>query len=160
MTVIIVKINLENVCPHVADLEDENMSLINTKRGEKKQVHKKVTTKYYKTLHSDYKQIYGSEVSYGSFISLKPFYVSRPTDKETEMCLCSKCLNPHCLYKAIKTNINTDLPKLLSDYLCTNVKCDREPETNYFHRDCIYGKCQNKSEILGISDDLKVHRLD
>ena len=76
------------------------------------------------------------------------------------MCLCSKCLNPHCLYKAIKTNINTDLPKLLSDYLCTNVKCDREPETNYFHRDCIYGKCQNKFEILSISDDLKVQRLD
>ena len=46
MTVIIVKINLENVCPHVADLEDDNISLINTKREEKKQVHKKVTTKF------------------------------------------------------------------------------------------------------------------
>ena len=32
-----VKINLEKVCPQVADLEDDNISLINTKRGEKKQ---------------------------------------------------------------------------------------------------------------------------
>ena len=86
-----VKINLEKVCPQVADLEDGNISLINTKRGEKKQADKRVTTKCYKTLHSDYKQIYGSEISSGSFINLKPFYMSGPTDKETEMCLCSKC---------------------------------------------------------------------
>ena len=52
----IVKINLENVCQQVADLEDDNISLINTKRGEKKQAHKLVTTKCYENLHSDYKQ--------------------------------------------------------------------------------------------------------
>ena len=75
----------------MADLEDGNISLINTKRGEKKQADKRVTTKCYKTLHSDYKQIYGSEISSGSFINLKPFYMSGPTDKETEMCLRSKC---------------------------------------------------------------------
>ena len=111
-------------------------------------------------MHSDYKQIYGSEISYGSLINLKPFFVSRPTDKETEMCLRSKCLNPHCLYKAIKTNVDTDSPKSLSGYLCKNFKCDHEPETNIFHRDCILGKCQNKCEILSISDDLKDQRLD
>ena len=86
-----VKINLENVDPQVAYLEDGNISLINTKRGEKKQADKRVTTRCYKTLHSDYKQIYGLEISYGSFINLKPFYMSGPTDKETEMCLCSEC---------------------------------------------------------------------
>ena len=158
----LVKINLENVRPQVADLEDDNISLINTKRGEKEQAHKRVATKYCKTLHSDYnyKQIYGSEISYGSFINLKPLYVPRSTDKETEMCLCSKCLNPHCLYKANKTNVNTDLPKSQSDDLCKNFKCDREPETNFFHRDCTLGKCQNKCEILSTSDDLKDQRLD
>ena len=41
----IVKINLENVRPQVADLEDDNISLINMKGGEKKQAHKHVTTK-------------------------------------------------------------------------------------------------------------------
>ena len=40
----IVKINLENVHPQVANLEDDNISLINTKTGEKKQAHKHVTT--------------------------------------------------------------------------------------------------------------------
>ena len=86
--------------------------------------------------------------------------MSRSTDKETEMCLCSKCLNPHCLYKASKTNVNTDLPKSLSDDLCKNFKCDHEPETNFFHRDCTLGKCQNKCEILSTSADLKDQRLD
>ena len=71
----IVKINLENVPPQVADLEDDNISLINTKKLEKKQAHKHVTTKCYKILHSDYKQIYGSKISYVSFINLKPFCV-------------------------------------------------------------------------------------
>ena len=156
----IVKINLENVRPQVADLEDDNISLINTKRGEKKQAHKHVTTKCYKTLHSDYQQIYGSQIPYGSFINLKPFYVSRPTNEGTEICLCSKCLNPHCLYKAIQTNVNTDLPTSLSDYLCRNFECDRESETNFFHIDCILGKCQNKCKILTISDDLKDQHPD
>ena len=86
--------------------------------------------------------------------------MSRPTNKETEMCLCSKSLNPHCLYKAIKNNVNTDLPKSPSDYLCKNFKCDHEPETNFLHRDYILGKCQNKCEILSISDDLmKMRKL-
>ena len=71
-----------------------------------------------------------------------------------------QCLNPHCLYKAIKTNVNTDLPKSLSDYLRKNFKCDREPKINFFQRDCILGKCQNKCEILSMSDDLKGQRLD
>ena len=119
----IVKINLENVLSQVADLEDDNISLINTMRRKKKQAHKHVTTKCYKTLHSDYKQIYG-------------------------------------LYKATKTNVNTDLPKSLSDYQCKNFKCDREPETKFFHRDCILEKCQNRCEILSISDDLKDQHLD
>ena len=46
----------------MADLEDDNISLINMKRGERKQAHKHVTTKCWKTLHSDYKQIFGSEI--------------------------------------------------------------------------------------------------
>ena len=85
--------------------------------------------------------------------------MSSPTNKETELCLYSKCLNPHCLYKAIKTNVNTDLPKSLSDYLYKNFKCDCKPETDFFHKDCVLGKCQNKYEILSISDDLKYQRL-
>ena len=44
--------------------------------------------------------------------------------------------------------------------ICKNSKCDREPEANSFHRDCILGKYQNKCEILSISDDLKDQRLD
>ena len=40
----IVKINLENVCQQVADLEDDNISLINTKRGEKKK-HTSMSTR-------------------------------------------------------------------------------------------------------------------
>ena len=131
-----------------------DINRISTKRGEKLEAHKQITTKTYTELHRDYQEIYGSEISYGSFMNIKPFYISQPTEKETEMCLCSKCLNPHCLYKAIKSNVDVDLPNSLSDYLSKKFKCEREPKTNYFAHNCILGKCENKCKVLNILDDL------
>ena len=36
------------------------------------------------------------------FCSYKPFYVSKPTEKEKESCLCIDCLNPDVVLKSIK----------------------------------------------------------
>ena len=149
-----VKISEENILSQVSDIEDMDINRISTKRGEKLEAHKQITTKTYTELHRDYQEIYGSEISYGSFMNIKPFYISQPTEKETEMCLCSKCLNPHCLYKAIKSNVDVDLPNSLSDYLSKKFKCEREPKTNYFAHNCILGKCENKCKVLNILDDL------
>ena len=70
------------------------------------------------------------------------------------MCLCSKCLNPHCLYKAIKSTIDTDLPASLSHYLCKNMNCKREPETDFHSRTCILSQCDKNCKIVNISADL------
>lgn len=83
----------KNILPQVADIENSEITRVDTKQGVKLQAHKHITTKSCKVLHCDLETIYGSEISYGSFINLKPFYFSRQTEKETEMCLRGNCLN-------------------------------------------------------------------
>ena len=136
-----VQVSEKNILPQVADIDSE-ITRVDTKQGVKLEAHKHITTKSYKILHCDYKKIYGFEISYGSFNNLKPFYVSLTTKKETEMCLCSKYLNQNCLYNTMNANVNIDLPNSLSGYLCKSFKCSKEDETNYFHHDCILGKCE------------------
>ena len=70
------------------------------------------------------------------------------------MCLCSKYLNPHCLYKAI-TSSSDNLPELLSEYLCKNLICPREYETNCYKLDCILAKCENKCGIVNTFNKLE-----
>ena len=146
----------ENLLNQVADIHDVDTTTVDTKRGPKLQAHRRVTTYSYKRLHQDFQKLYNSNMSYGSFISLKPFYISRPTEKETEMCLCSKCLNPHCLYQTIRSALKSaiDLPTSLSQYLCKNMTCGRETETDFYKRTCIVGQRDN-CKIVNISNDLK-----
>ena len=92
----------------------------------------------------------------GTFYNFKPFYIYPPTNKEMEMCLCSKCLNPHCVYKAIKNAINEhEFPSSLSKFLGQNFKCDHDKETNYLELKCISGRCKNNCEILDVMDYCK-----
>ena len=90
-------ISKENLQNQVADIHDVDTTTADSKRGPKLQAHRWVTTNSYKRLHQDFQKLYNSNISYGSFVNLKPFYISWPAKKETELCLCSKCLNPHCL---------------------------------------------------------------
>ena len=93
-----------------------------------------------------------SSRSYGSFINLKLFDISWLTEKETEMCLCSKHLNSHCLYKAVRSAISTDLPASL---LWKNMTCELEPDTDFHRRTCIFGQCNKSYKIVNISADLE-----
>ena len=149
-------ISKENLLNQVADIHDVDTTTVDTKRGPKLQAHRRVATNSYKSLHQDFQKLYNSNMSYGSFINLKPFYISRPTEKETEMCLCSKCLNPHCLYKAIRLALKSaiELTNSLSQYLCKNMNCGRETKTDFYRRTCILGQCDN-CKIVNISNDLK-----
>ena len=53
-----------------------------------------------------------------------------------EMCLCSKCWNPHCIYKATKNGIKSiDLPHSF---------------TPYYNKDCIEEKCKNNCKPVDI----------
>ena len=77
------------------------------------------------------------------------------------MYVCNKCLNPHCLYQAVRSALTSviDLPTSLSQYLCKNMNCGRETETDFYKRTCILGQCDN-CKIVNISDDLKNYLLN
>ena len=77
------------------------------------------------------------------------------------MYVCNKCLNLHCLYQAIRSALTSviDLPTSLSQYLCKNMNCGRETETDFYKRTCILGQCDN-CKIVNISDDLKNYLLN
>ena len=82
--------------------------------------------------------------------------MSQPTEKESEICLCTNCLNPCSLFKAIRSTLKDGtVPNSLSEYLCKHMKCTCEPETNFFELDCVLGKCENKCEIVDILTDLE-----
>ena len=87
----------------------------------------------------------------------KPFYITSPTITEMEMCMCGNCLNPHCLYAAIRKQTDIQLPYSLSEFLCMNMKCNKETETSFYHLDCILGKCENKCSITNLKSCISKH---
>ena len=130
-----VKISKSNLLLQVLDLEDPDITA-----AEKLQAHRYIATQKYRSLHKVYEEIHGIQIDFGTFVRLKPFYVVPPSEKEMEMCMCSNCLNPHCLYSAIKKiQKNHNLPSSLSEYFCKGMKCSKETGTNYYYRDCILG---------------------
>ena len=86
--------------------------------------------------------------SFSYFVLNKPFYITSPTNTEMEMCMCGNWLNPHCLYAVIRKRIDMQLPHSLSEFLCMNMKCNKETKTSFYHLDCILGKCRNKCSIV------------
>lgn len=88
------------------------------------------TTKSFRVLHKNYLRLYGSKFWFGSFVNAKPFYIKRPT-------------------------ISDNLPELLSEYLCKNLICPREYETNCYKLDCILAKCENKCGIVNTFNKLE-----
>ena len=59
------------------------------------------------------------------------------------------------MYNPIKSAVDINLPNSLSEYLCKSIKCDKEPETDIYKRECILGQCGNNCKITNISNDFK-----
>ena len=70
-----------------SDIQDQDISKL---ENGKFRAHRLVSMKPYRKLHEIYCQISDFQPSFGSFVKLKPFYISPPTNKEMEMCLYSK----------------------------------------------------------------------
>ena len=142
----LIKVSMYNVRKQIADIiiSDTNIEKVQTKRGEKLQANRCVTNKTYEQIYRNWKDERNMNISIGSFLNLKPFYVTTATVKEMEMCLCGKCLNPHNIYKAIKSAINEELPKSLSEYVSNELTCSKDTFNKFHKLDCITGKC-NKS---------------
>ena len=52
-------------------------------------------------LHRTFNSTQAENVLFSAFYTYKPYYVSKPTEKEKEACMCIDCLNPHLLLKSI-----------------------------------------------------------
>ena len=99
------RISKQNLLPQTEDIEVEEISQVVTegaKKENKVQAHCHITSKPYHYLYDNYLQIYDTSIVFGTFMNLKPFYVCPTSTKAMEISLCSKCINPHCLYKPIK----------------------------------------------------------
>ena len=152
----LIKVSMYNVREQIADIiSDTNIEKVQTKRGEKLQANRCVTNKTYEQIYRNWKDERNMNISIGSFLNLKPFYVTTATVKEMEMCLCGKCLNPHNIYKAIKSAINEELPKSLSEYVSKELTCSKDTFNKFHKLDCITGKCNKSCKLLDIKSDLK-----
>ena len=75
------------------------------------------------------------------FIKYKPFYITAPTERAKESCLCKKCLNAHLLLAGI--NIFRKAQKLP---LHTSVTDFLNDQDSHDHR-TKYPECYDMSEV-------------
>ena len=82
----------------------------------------------------------GLKCSLSTSIKYKPFYISPPTEREKESCLCKKCQNVHALLKGINTY--RKLKKLsamtsVTEYLDINILKPCHIDNKSFASTCI-----------------------
>ena len=73
-----VRISKQNLLPQTVDIEDEEISQVDTE-GAKKE------NKFYFSLYDNYLQIYDTSIVFGTFMNLKPFCVCPTSTKAMEI---------------------------------------------------------------------------
>ena len=61
----------------------------------------------------------GLAISLGKVLSLWPFFITYPTEKEVSLCLCKMCLNAGLLFEPIKAQAKKDgnvCPDSITEY--------------------------------------------
>ena len=83
----------------------------------------------------------GFACSISTFINYKPFYITEPTEREKELCLCKKCLNAHLLLAGINNFQKAQKPPLhtsITDFV--------NDQDLHYHR-TKYPECHDMSEV-------------
>ena len=92
---------------HLQDIDDENIresEIIMKKTGNRKKVvsaHKRIFVEPIRQLHKKFMELSDSNCSLGTFYKFKPIYISSPSEREKETCLCMKCTNIHYLLDSV-----------------------------------------------------------
>ena len=89
-------------------------------------------------------------ISMGKILSLKPFYVTYATEKETMLCMCKTCLNTRLVFQALmKHSKQNNGPRYqsISQYLMGSCACDKNPN-GYWSLKCCLGKCIDCMDII------------
>ena len=110
------------------------------KNGTKKILYtgKKIYTDSLTALHKTFNAARIEGVSLSVFYSYKSFYVSKPTEKEKESCLCIDCLNPHLVLKSINKfwkSVDVHEYQSLKTYLDVLLNIDKDDNSLFPERE-------------------------
>ena len=87
-------------------ITDENFmeKEVHLKSGTNKVLYRNIFTNSSRALHGKFNATEAENVSFRAFYTYKPYYVSKPTEKEKESCMRIDCLNPYLLLNSINAN--------------------------------------------------------
>ena len=97
----------------------------------------------------------GHSVSYGKVASLKPFFITYPTDKEVALCLCKLCLNVRLITEPLMKKTKEDGDKVFESankFFMSSCDCDKGAN-GYYKWKCVNLKCNDCKDSS--SPDLK-----
>ena len=95
----------------------------------------------------------GINLSIGTLLKLKPYYLGPPSLREQILCMCGFCLNTRQLFDAIRKSGVNDIGDSISGYLTKNFTCEKST-SNYHKLSCILGSCLNGCKVAGVLSDL------
>ena len=90
----------------------------------------------------------GFSISLGTVLSLKPFFVTYPTEKEISLCLCKLCLNVKLLFEPLATKAKRDgseISQSTTEFFMFSCKCPKSLN-GYYQLKCVTGKCKECSK--------------
>ena len=97
----------------------------------------------------------GHSVSYGKVASLKPFFITYPTDKEVALCLCKLCLNVRLITEPLMKKTKEDGDKVFESankFFMSSCDCDKGAN-GYYKWKFVNLKCKDCKDSS--SPDLK-----
>ena len=83
-------------------------------------------------------------MSFGKITTLKPFFITHPTDKEMALCLCKICLNVRLVFKVIMDQEKKDGGKITessTEFFMSTAGCEKQ-EIGYYKWKCVTQKCK------------------
>lgn len=110
---------------------------------------KRIATKTVRQIKNELKTKHEVDLAIGSIVKFKPFYITSPSEREKESCLCKFCLNIRLRFtvymRALKDQ-NKAIPSLSDFFAYNSGNCDLD--INGFHKlKCISGTCDDCSLI-------------
>ena len=138
-----ITISKRKFLPH-ADLNKVVVEEKINKRGKKVMTANKFTATLIVCAIQGKLRLNNIDVSIGTIIPLKPFFVNYPTKKEMALCFCKICLNTRLLFKAVMKEEKKQggVPfSSISKFFMTDCECEQSPN-GYFSWRCVTGNCK------------------
>ena len=89
-----------------SNIEDESLKDFTSKHGILfVQTTRRVITCTVKALQQKLNEKFQLDVSTGTIVSLKPFYMTYATENEIVLCMCKLCLNTRLFFNVVKQEI-------------------------------------------------------